>query len=77
MFYLEPFVVYNIRNNNNNNYARTLEQLLLEIIIMIIIMMMMMMTTKEKNGRQYTYMYIFLKQNVYAIDDGTAIAKRN
>jgi hypothetical protein len=59
-------------------------QLLLEIIIMMIIimMMMMMMMTKEKSGRQYIYIYIlsiciFLKQNVYAIDDETAIAERN
>jgi hypothetical protein len=45
---------------------------------MMIIMMMMMMT-KEKSERQYIYISIciFLKQNVYAIDDETAIAERN
>jgi hypothetical protein len=44
---------------------------------MMIIIMMMMMMTKEKSGRQYISICIFLKQNVYAIDDETAIAKGN
>lgn len=70
----QSFVVYNIEKKKNNN--KPLRLLLLEIIIMMIIMMM----TKEKK-RKTIYIYIsiciFLKQNVYAIDDETAVVERH